>query len=466
MGEISRKWNLKPPIGFFKRIFPVSGKDGLLIREADKARALAGDFGPISEKEPPIINAQLNRGKLLIGTTIFYKNEHIGVDDIRLIAEGGFDFLLSECGGDCQKQMTAWCAENGVALISKDPSLPSGGGIPDALAKGGDLFAGYTPEAIRVGDTAGDEPHASLYDAWGEYYRLYRQRFPDKFLFCNLFPAGASAKKLGAKNYAEYVAQFVEKVPADFISLDQYPFFSISLLKGIAFRLCLHTYDVVASACRESGRDFWLYFQTQGNWFDLIYALPSFEQIRWQAYAALAYGAKCLMHVSYTPVWGSDAYAMIDQQGRVTEQYLYARRLNTQLNLLSPVYMKYQNLGVLPAQAAKSGGAMRAALRRQKKSTLKKGFASIEPVGGVVSQRNALAGYFKENDGPGFALMLVDCAGLYRSGARQDVAVALTKPCRVRLYQNGVLAREEEACRRFTVTLEPGEGVFAEIQAQ
>ena len=74
----------------------------------------------------------------------------------------------------------------------------------------------------------------------------------------------------------------VEKVPSDFISVDEYPFFSIALLKGLAFRLCLHTYDVVASACRESGRDFWLYLQTQGNWFDGIYALPSYGQIRWQ----------------------------------------------------------------------------------------------------------------------------------------------------------------------------------------
>jgi len=466
MGDISKKWNLKPPIGFFKRIFPVSGERERLAREADRARVLAGDFGPPAVKEPPIIDGKLNRGKLLIGTTIFYEDEHVGEDDIKLIAEGGFDFLLCEIGETFQKQMTAWCEQYAVALISKDQTLPAGSGIAEALAKGGDLFAGYTPEAIRVGDTAGDEPHASLYDSWGEYYRLYRQRFPDKFLFCNLFPAGTPAKKLGAKNYAEYVAQFVEKVPADFISLDEYPFFSISLLNRLAFRLCLHTYDVVGSACRENGRDFWLYFQTQGHWFDHIYTLPSFEQIRWQAYTALAYGAKCLMHVSYTPVWGRDAYAMIDKQGRVTEQYLYARRLNAELNLLSPVYMKYQNLGVLPASAKNSGGAVRSALRRQKKSAQNKGFGGIAPVGGVVSQRNALAGYFKEAEGAGFALMLVDCAGLYRPAFKQDVSVELTKPCRVRLYQNGALAREESACRRFTVTLASGEGIFAQIEEE
>ena len=466
MGEISPKWNLKPPIGFFKRIFPVSGRCSLLLREAEKARAQAGDFGPDAQKEPPIVDGRLNRGKLLVGTTIFYEDANVGEDDIRLIAEGGFDFLLSETGGDCQKRLTAWCEKYGLALISKDESLPSGAGIPEALEKGGDLFASYTPEDIRVGDTAGDEPHASLYAAWGEYYRLYSQRFPGKFLFCNLFPAGTPAKKLGAENYARYIAEFVEKVPADFISVDEYPFFSIALLKGLAFRLCLHTYDVVASACRESGRDFWLYLQTQGNWFDGIYALPSYGQIRWQAYTALAYGAKCLMHVSYSPVWGSDAYAMIDRQGRVTEQYLYARRLNAELNRLSPAYMKYRSLGVLPAQAKRSGGPMRSALRRQRKSSLQKGFAGIGPVCGVVTESSALAGYFKQREGPGFALMLVDCAGLYRPGAKQDVSVELAKPCRVRLYRNGAPARTEEGCRRFTVTLAAGEGAFDEIEEE
>ncbi len=463
MGEIT-KINLKPAIVFLGKLFPVASVQEEQIRIADKARVAAGDFIPHPEKEPPIIGGRLNRGKLLIGTAIFYADPHIDGGDIGLIADGGFDFLINENTGEYQKMLADACEKYGIALISRDESLPNGSSVKDAAASGKDLFDHYTAHPARAGDTAFDEPHASFFDAMGEYYRLYKKKMPDKFLFYNLFPAGTPAKMLGTKNYKEYIAEYVKRVPSDFVSLDEYPFFSISLLKTMAFAICLHTYDTAASACRENNRDFWLYLQTQGNWFDRIYALPTYEQIRWQAYTALAYGAKCLMHVAYTPVWGSDAYAMIDKQGNVTEQYLYAKRINTELNTLSPVYMRFKNLGVLPVPAKKETGYLKRAFRDQKKSSLKKGFAGIECVTGITSEYSALAGYFIANSGNGYALMLVNCRNLYAPDAPEEIQVDLKYPCFITVYKNGAVFETTGAGMCFTVLLQSCEGAFITLE--
>ncbi len=462
MGEIN-KLNLKPVIGFFSKHFSAASQNEDMIRITDKAKVSSGDFGEQTVKEPPIIDGSLNRGKLLIGTTIFYDDQNIDEEDIKLIADGGFDFLISESGDDFQRMLIEYCEKYGVALISKDKSLPSGSEIPQALARGMNLFADYEHHPVRVGDTAGDEPHASLFPAMGEYYKLFSERFPEQFLFSNLFPAGTVSKRLGTKTYKEYVSEFVKKVPSDFISLDEYPFFSLSFLKRMAFSLCLETYDIVACACRENNRDFWLYLQTQGNWFDRIYSLPTYEQIKWQVYTALSYGAKCLMHISYTPVWGSDAYAMIDKKGNVTEQYLYAKRINGELNNLSPVFMRYRNLGVLPSIAKKETGYLKRAFSAQKKSSAQKGFSGIECVEKIRSDYSALTGYFAGNNGKGYALMLVNCRDLYTPEAGQEINVHLKYPCTVTVYKNGTVFEIKEACKNITVTLESCEGAFVTI---
>ncbi|HOO26427.1 MAG TPA: hypothetical protein PKW24_07410, partial [Clostridiales bacterium] len=325
MGDIF-KFNLKPLIKLLGFISPSEVKEHKEIRKADLATLAEVVNKANAIEEPSFFNGKLNRNKLLLGTTVFYEDDRVTPESIKRIADAGFDFIISESAGPFRKMIAEQCAENELALISKDESLPEGNSIAAALEAGGDLFENYKQIPAHAGDTAGDEPAACLFESMGKYFELYKARFPEKFLFTNLFPAGTPPRRLGAKNYKAYIDEFVEKVPCDYISTDEYPFFSVGFLQKKAFDLALHTYDVIANACRKNGRDFWLYFQTQGCWFDGIYALPTCQQIYWQAYTALAYGAKCLMHISYTPVWGSEAYAMIDGKGNLTEQYLYSKR--------------------------------------------------------------------------------------------------------------------------------------------
>ena len=293
-----------------------------------------------------------------------------------------------------------------------------------------------------MGDHGWDEPHTSRFALINEFEQAYRKALPGQFLFNNLFPDGAFKSQMGADSYKEYVDRWAETVQSDYISLDHYPFYCSSLFNRIGFRIALNTYDSVGAACRRTGRDYWIYTQTQGNWFAHMYLRVTFQQVKWQIYAALCYGARSVIQVAYTPVWGNDAYGMIDRQGRLTEQYLYAKRINAEVQKLSPVLWPYRNLGVLCAEAAAENPDFSLAVRQQQKSNAAQGFSGVPEVRRVRSESTALVGYF-ENAAGGRALLAVNCRDLFDAAAAQFVTVDLNGFFRVRVYQKGELVSDD-----------------------
>ena len=264
-------------------------------------------------------------------------------------------------------------------------------------------------------------------------------------MFNNLFPDGAFKSQTGAANYKEYVDNWAATVRSDYISLDHYPFYCSSLFNRRGFRIALNTYDCIGDACRRTGRDFWIYTQTQGNWFAHLYLRVTFEQVKWQVYTALCYGARSIIQVAYTRVWGNDAYGMIDREGNLTEQYLYAKRINAEVQKLSPVLTPYRSLGVLCADAAKENPDLSLAVKQQRKSSAAQGFSGVPEVRGVRSDSTALAGFFANAAGEK-ALMIVNCRDLFDAAASQFVTVDLNGAYRVRVYQKGELTSDEVRC--------------------
>lgn len=463
MGDMFSDKRLKALSRTMRIMFPARSRGEHAIRRKDKASVGNEETVVIEKSSPSVIDGVLNRNKLLIGTAVFYCVDYVDARDVRRIAEAGFDFLITECGAGFRDMVLRAGYEYGLGILSKDPSLPHADGIKDALTKTA-LFSDYADSPAHIGDNGHDEPNTSAFGYLGEYCKRYRQALPGKVLFYNLFPAGPSSKLLGAASYGEYIDRYVREVPTDYISVDVYPFFSFKPLRGIGLYLALKSYHTVAQACRNSGRDFWIYIQTQGNWFSLLYAMTTYEQIRWQAYAVLAYGAKCIMQVAYTPSWGDKAYAMKEPDGTMTEQFLYAKRVNKELNALSPVYMRYRSLGVRAINPRKNSSGMRRALAYQKKSSDAGGFFGLPDLCDVSAPKSALIGYFQENiGGAGAALMVVDCANIYSPGAAQTAQIALRTPRRVCVFRYGTLSYEENECLNISVSLGAGEGVFVTI---
>ena len=420
------------------RLFPNASNNEAAIRAEDRAAVARGDLGAPVSHEPGLIGGHLNRGKILMGTPVSNVDGMVlSEQDYKNIRDAGFDFIICWGGGEFREFALDECLKNGIAVIAGNPGLP---GISES---GQPLdFSGYQKHPAQVGDHGWDEPHTSRFALINEFEQAYRKALPGQFLFNNLFPDGAFKSQMGADSYKEYVDRWAETVQSDYISLDHYPFYCSSLFNRIGFRIALNTYDCVGAACRRTGRDYWIYTQTQGNWFAHMYLRVTFQQVKWQVYAALCYGARSVIQVAYTPVWGNDAYGMIDRQGRLTEQYLYAKRINAEVQKLSPVLWPYRNLGVLCAEAAAENPDFSLAVRQQKKSSAAQGFSGIPEVRRVRSESTALVGFF-ENAAGGRALLLVNCRDLFDAAAAQFITVDLNGFFRVRVYQKGELVSDD-----------------------
>lgn len=436
------------------KLAPNTSENEAAIREADRAAVARGDLGAPVLHEPGLVNGKLNRGKILMGTPVSdVEGSVLTEKDYEYIRDAGFDFVICWAGGEFRGFALDECLKNGIAVITGNPGLP-------AISENNKPwdFSGYQKHPAQVGDHGCDEPNTSAFALINEYEQAYRKALQGQFLFNNLFPDGTMKGLLGADSYKEYVDRWAETVQSDYISLDHYPFYSTKLINRIGFRLSLNTYDCVGAACRRTGRDFWIYTQTQGNWFAHLYLRVTYEQVKWQVYTALCYGARSVIQVAYTPVWGNDAYGMIDREGNLTEQYLYARRINAEVQKLSPVLTPYRSLGVLCADAAKENPDLALAVRQQRKSSAAQGFTGIPEVRGIRSGSTALIGFFENAQGDR-ALMIVNCRDLFDAAASQFVTVDLNGAYRARVYRKGELTSDEV---RIVLRLELGscDGAF------
>ena len=442
------------------KLFSNRSKNESQTRLRDRNCVANGELGEPVSHEPGLVNGRLNRSKILMGTAFFNEIKNIKPCDYEYIKDAGFDFMIAGVTDDALKKLLDECLKNGIAVI--------GGGLPgspdtQSISENSVFdFSGYKNHPALVGNLGWDEPNASVFGAINNYTKAYHKALPGQFLFNNLFPDGTMKMFLGEKNYRDYINRWAESVEDDYISLDHYPFYSTSLFNRIGFRIALNTYDCVADACRRTGRDFWIYTQTQGNWFAHLYLLVTYEQVKWQVYTALCYGARSIIQVAYVPVWGNDAYAMTDKDGNLTEQYLYAKRINAEVQKLSPVLSDYRSLGVLFSQSKKENRCFASALKQQRKSNAERGFEGIPEVLSVYSEFTSLAGFF-ENEAGEKAIMIVNCRSLFDAEASQQITVELNCSYRVRIYQKGELA-SDECSSSVNLILDSCDGAFITLE--
>lgn len=464
MKDIFNNEKMIKTFAVLRRLFPSDSINEQAVREKDRRLIAEGRLGEPVAHKIAYTDGKLNRDEILSCCALFYKNDNVGPDDVKLISDAGFDFVLCESEGEFGEMIVSECEKNGLALIGSDDRVPHYKGFAKALEVGQDYFKGYKFNPCKIGDRGCDEPHASKYEMLEKFRKLYQSALPGKLLFYNLFPDGAGKKRLGAKNYREYVELYAKQVNTDYICLDHYPFFSFTAINRVLFSVCLNTYDSVADACRRYDRDFWIYIQTQKNWFSTLYGNTTYEQILWQMYAVLAYGARSILHVAYAPVWGKMAVAMIDGDGNLTEQYLYSKRANEQLQKLSPVLSHYKSLGVLPTKSEKRNPQLSLALFRQKKASERRGFNGIDIISTIKSESSALAGYFSCKDTGGYGIMLVNCKNMYDSSASQKIEISFSDKVNASVYQKGELVKSAEETDSLCVALDSCEGVFVTIE--
>jgi len=302
------------------------------------------------EKRSPA--ERMDRSKLLVGAYCLQANARTDAH-VKAIHDCGVDFIV---GVPADRAMLDLFAKHGVGAIVNGvvPGWWGGDGKnagkmreknpPGKYAEGVAAFRDHP--AIWAVDI-GDEPSALDFPYYGEVVRQINKALPGMPLYLNLYPNYASVSQntgrqtvnqLGTPTYGEHVDVYCRSVPLDYISYDFYPYTAPGSLSRFVSRM-YDNFIVVADACRRTKRSFW--YIAQVNSRDGV-PPTSGDQLRFQANAALSFGAEAITWACWCKGWWTNN--VLDSGGMQTEQYEKLSRVNMELKRIGPQYMRFRNV--------------------------------------------------------------------------------------------------------------------------
>jgi hypothetical protein len=399
------------------------------------------------QQEPIVEPDYEDNQTLLIGAWVAPPPEFMNDKSYQEVAESGINAIYSLYGGDDMKAL-ALAEKYGIRYMVYDRGL---GGIPeedhDLIPQMLEKFEGKTS---LIGHLAVDEPGPAKFEQLAALRKVYDRCLPDALFYVNLLPTYSSLAQRGGLTYKEYVRQYLEVVKPDVLSFDHYPLKIFNGETSITEDYLLNL-EIISKEAKAAGVPFWCFLQTMA--YGLSNRSPDYDDLRWQAYTSLAFGARGLQHFCYwTPTDGSESFgdAMIDRQGNKTPIYDYASQVNHELLAFDHIYLSYESVGqmVFPKDNAPLHTYMEEPLES---------FAPIKSVeGGPV-----LIGCFEDKDG-NLALMLVNMTD---PGKDEAVTVTITfnDARALNIYTQGVKERVNLEGGKIEIELASGEGKFIQI---
>lgn len=296
--------------------------------------------------------------------------------------------------------------------------------------------AKYVPHPAIIAVDIGDEPSKSDFAHYAKVVELLNDELPGVPFALNLFPSYGShiaitpedrLKQLGTSSYEDYIRSFCELFPTmPEISFDFYPY-SAPAGKVEGYLLDrLSDFAVVSRACRRYGRRLVFCLQANSLFKELEMDMP---RLRYQAFTAIAFGARRLVWECYTPSWWE--HNILEKDGSRTPRYDRVRTVNSELHALTAEFARFEHVGTrLDGFSAAEGKVLGDALDFRGSDAL--------AARRIACDGKIVVGEFKATDGSGDTAALV--AAAWDPEGRQPGAKKLCFHVdgRVRIYgQNG-----------------------------
>ena len=392
--------------------------------------------------------------RLLLGAYCLPKQDNY--ETLRAwLKEAGIDFYVGAWGETLTDEDLTWLAENGMGVF-----------LPHS-----EEYSGVDSPAIWGVDLR-DEPNAADFEGLAADVQTLYAEAADRFPLINLFPMYANGDQLGehagwpltfsgarmdalnrdSVQYRMHLSDYIGTVDSDIISVDIYPLDVDQLTGKIAtYGNWLRNLDILADACRATGRDLWVITQAAGTeadgggkrWCDTI------EDQRWQNYVTLAFGTKAIIYACYYTGWWDSASHMITDEGERTDTYYAVQRVNGEMATFAEAYGKYENHGAVLLNGAKAAGA-------------RLGLVAIDDAykPAVETKAPLLCGCFTEKNGEGKAFVFTN---MYEPQTGKEAAFTATFPGAkgVTVYRKGETT--QVAGDTLELMLENREGVFVTV---
>ena len=194
-----------------------------------------------------------------------------------------------------------------------------------------------------IGYHVKDEPTGDQLQTMADIIKLFREADSNIYPFINLFPSYAGETALGG-TYYEHVSRFVELAGAEnieYLSHDHYPFLADGSVRTAIFG----DMEAVRAVAYENGKLKTHAFPQSTAWNGM--RMPNIHEMRWNAYAYLAYGFKALSWFNLVCPGNSDTEgegfrdSLIYRDGTIRDPELFAAwgELNWEVRGLSSVLM-------------------------------------------------------------------------------------------------------------------------------
>ena len=397
---------------------------------------------------------RFDRERLLLGAYCLPKGENY--ETLReWLRDAGLEFYVGAWGDALTGDDLSWLAENGMGVFLPNP----------------DDYKDVDSPAIWGIDLK-DEPGASEFkDLAGSVQTLYAEN-ADRFPLINLFPMYANGDQLeehakspfvtdGARadalnkasaQYRMHLSDYIGTIDSDIISVDIYPLeLDQNTGRPGTYGYWLRNLDILAEACRASGRDLWVITQAAGTegsgggkrWCDTA------EDQRWQNYVSLSFGTKAIIYACYYTGWWDSESHMITDEGERTDTYYAVQQVNGEMAALAEEYGRYENHGAVLLNGSKAAGG-------------KLGLVKVDDVftPDVGTDAPLLCGCFTEKDGDGRAFVFTN---MYEPQSGKEAAFSASFPGakNITVYRMGEVS--EIAGDTLELTLENREGVFVTV---
>ena len=347
---------------------------------------------------------RIDRSKILTGT---YCLNYWDEAHVKELAECGIDFIAA--AGYSPEFMDLLLKYGVGAFVSVGnfgyPMWRGGdrelGSVPLTPPFDAEHFATFAENAKKIDHEAiwgielVDEPYTEDFWFYNSLTEKIYENHENYEVYINLFPNYGGSHQLGSPTYQEHVDEYVKQVDVDYISYDHYMYDS----KGVNFDKSVENMRIVANACRDNDKDFWIVVQANhpdANTF------TSVDQLRMQANTALAFGATVINWACWNPGWFYNN--IVDGNGNKTEQYDKVKLVNEETATLSPVFMKYKyvDANILGYKNDKC-----LTFYRNDDNTIDQDvFKNVSL--NKETKSSVLCGYFEKRQGEGSAMMFVN----------------------------------------------------------
>lgn len=393
--------------------------------------------------------------------------DYINEESYRMIAEGGFNYVLGRPDDTLVDIMSAldYSAENGIKFLPRHIDVTYQLDLYELNKE----KPAFTPEKYTEtfhkkieeyidhpgygGQMLIDEPEAEFASTVAAFTADYLETYPKNTCYTNLLPM-SSVDAAEIVRYTEYVTSFVEESNSDFISFDNYP----CMQDGTELNTYYLNLSIVSKIARDYDIPMFAYMQSMGYYspYGMYNARrnPDERDFRWQAFSSLAFGAKSLTYFLY---WSIDPVssatevfepALILTDGTPNESYYTVQRLNAHISQIGNVLLPMKHIGTM---YNRGGNAF---------ETLYD-LTSFAPVSAFTGN-GALLGCFEDEEK--YALLLANESPRDTADIELSFADSVSSYQVYRLTQDIYTPYEKDADEALCLNLPAGEGLLITME--